>query len=125
MEPLRRAVFVIEPDLNLADALHDVLLSWGFQVATFATHGAAAVSAMLVDRVDLLVACIPTSDGDRNGAYLESIARRQAGGLPVVLMVTDPEIVEKSAPDRSVRLLKPFTCDELRGAMYKVGISFV
>jgi DNA-binding response OmpR family regulator len=125
MEPLHRAVFVVEPNFNLAGALHDVLLSWGFRVATFATHGAAAVSAILVDRVDLLVACVPASDGDRNGAYLESIARRQAGGLPIVLMVTDREIVERSAPDRSVRLLKPFTCDELRGAMYEAGISFV
>jgi CheY-like chemotaxis protein len=123
MEHVRKCAVVIEPDLGLADTLHDHLLVRGFHTATFATHGAAAASATMMERVDVLLACIPASDDDREGAYLEDARKRQEGDLPIVLMVADPGFAEPSAPRHAISIVKPFTTTQLSDAMDEAGVA--
>jgi hypothetical protein len=117
MQPPPMVAIVIEPDPVLADTIHDRLASWGYQVATFATHQGAAYASELVDRVDVLVASVPASDEDRSGSYLEEAAARQGHPMAVVLILSDPAADRSGVPKDAVAIMKPFTCEELRSAL--------
>jgi FixJ family two-component response regulator len=114
--------FVIELDLNLADALGEVLSSWGYQARTFSCHRQAAMAAEAFVRIDLLAACVPSADDDLQGAYLAAAAGRQGEPMAVVLMVSDAFAIE-GAPAGAVRLEKPSTCAELARALRAAGCA--
>src|ERR1700754_1028717 len=113
----QKVASVIEPDPLLADTLHDRLSSWGYRVARFATHRAAADAVTLIDCVDVLAATVPASDEDRPGAYLEIAASKQEQGMGVILMLSDPAADREGVPAQAVEILKPFTCEQLRDAL--------
>lgn len=113
---------VIEPDGNLAEALTDILASWGFHATAFATHGAALDHAAGLNFIDLLAACVPASDDDRAGAYLADARSRQGGLLSTVLMLSDHSAADGHQPPHAVEVLKPFIPTELRTAIKNAGV---
>ncbi|KJV33825.1 response regulator transcription factor [Luteibacter yeojuensis] len=118
-----RTAIVVEPDHNLAHALEDILRSWHFDVALFTTHRAAMHHAETTPHTELLAACIPASDDDRDGAYLEAARERQGGTLATVLMLSDPYAADGTEPAGAVPIIKPFTRDEFRAAMAQAGVT--
>jgi hypothetical protein len=112
---------VIEPDGNLAAALADILESWGLHTAAFATHAAAATYATGRGSISLLAACVPTSDDDREGAYLAEARAGQGGLLPTVLMLSDNIGADGREPGSAVSVSKPFTSGEFRSAVAEAG----
>jgi hypothetical protein len=113
-----RAV-VIEPNLALADSIHDMLLSLGFEVATFATHGAAAASATMIDYVDLVAAAMPASRDDIEGAFLEEARVVQGRAMALVLLLDSTYQVCGSAPPGAISLIKPFTFNQMHEAVVR------
>lgn len=125
MHSLRRVAIVFEPDLILADTLHDLLCAQEFQVASFVTHSAAARSASVIEQIDLVIAGIPTSDEDHQCASLAEAAVRQNGALPTVLMLRDPSTDCPIAPAHAIRLPKPFTVGQFKRAVGRSAVSLV
>lgn len=117
MHILHPTAIVIEPDLVAADALSNVLTSWGFTVGIFSSHAEAADAAAAARRIDLLVAGTAGTSEDQPGWYLSAARARQQDQLPTVLIVPEPGALWPAAPSGAVRLVKPFTHDELLGSV--------
>lgn len=107
-----KSAIVIEPNRLLAGTLDDFLRGQGFDVMLCTTHKGAAEAARASGHTDLLAACIPASDDDRDGAYLDEVRGRQSGRLPTVLMLSDPDAADGTEPPDAVRLIKPFSKDQ-------------
>lgn len=112
-----KSAIVIEPDRLLAGVIDDFLRGQGFDVLLCTTHQGAARAAGAARNTDLLAACVPASDDDRDGAYLHEVRGRQSGRLPTVLMLSDPEAADGTEPADAVRLIKPFSKDEFLRAV--------
>ncbi|HET6432194.1 hypothetical protein [Dyella sp.] len=118
MPGLRRngVAVVIEPQQDLAGALHDMLAGFGYHCVAAATHAGAARLAADFAQIHLLAACVPAPDESQAGIYLEDAAKRSPH-MAVVLMLNDPLEVAPRAPAHSVRLSKPFSRESFTRAL--------
>jgi DNA-binding response OmpR family regulator len=107
---------VIEPSPALADTVADALVFRKFEVIVSTTHLGAAKLASTRHRVDFLAAAVPAPGEDRSGAYL-SDARARSPELAVVIMLADPDEDISGAPPSAVRLVKPFSRQDLDRAV--------
>lgn len=107
---------VIEPSPSLADTIQDCLGRRGFEVLIAATHLGAAQLVLERARVDFLVAAVPAPGEDLTGAYLAD-ALSLNPGMGVIVMLSDPAETAAEAPPSAVHLIKPFSRDELDGAV--------
>jgi hypothetical protein len=92
---------------DMVQMLCDTLNSFGYHAISAPTHAKAAERALAYDRIDLLVACVPAPDESRAGIYLEEASRRNSH-MAVLLMLADPLEQPTGAPERAVRIVKPF-----------------
>lgn len=115
-EQLPPIAVVIEPHAVLADTVADALRRRGHEVLVAATHTGGAKAVIAAAQVDFLVAAVPAPGEDRNGAFLRD-ARQHNPALRTVVMLSDPEEDAKGAPVGSIKLVKPFTLDELELAI--------
>lgn len=109
---------IIEPRAMLADTVADALRVRGYDVFVAATHSGGARAVLANAQVDLLVAAIPAAGEDRSGSYLAD-ARARNPALKTVVMLSDPEEDATDAPVGAIRLLKPFTVEQLEEALDK------
>lgn len=114
--PRRMFAVVIEPSASLAQTVADVLGQRGYETATASTHASAANQVEKFDTVDFLVAAVPAPGEDHAGAYLEE-ARKKNASMSVVIMLSDPNEPTDDAPANAVRVVKPFSLDELNAAI--------
>ncbi|KAG9613507.1 hypothetical protein KCV01_g1162, partial [Aureobasidium melanogenum] len=114
--PLLPIALVIEPRSILADTVADVLRKRGFDVFVASTHSGGAKAAIAQAYVDVLVAAVPAPGEDRSGAYLAE-ARERNPQLKTVIMLSDPEEDATDAPLGAIKLIKPFTVEELEEAL--------
>lgn len=107
---------VIEPRPMLADTVADALRTRGYEVLVASTHSGGAKTVLADAQVDFLVAAIPAPGEDRSGAYLADV-RAQNPAMKTVVMLSDPEEDASEAPIGAIKLVKPFTVDELNEAL--------
>ncbi|UPG96569.1 hypothetical protein [Luteibacter aegosomatissinici] len=107
---------VIEPSTALAQTVAEVLGQRGFETLTASTHAGGARQVEQVARVDFLAAAVPAPGEDHAGAYLEE-AQKKNPGMNVVVMLSDPDEPADDAPKGAVRIIKPFSRDELMAAV--------
>jgi DNA-binding response OmpR family regulator len=107
---------VIEPRAMLADTVADALRRRGYEVLVAATHSGGSKAVLADAQVDFLVAAIPAPGEDRSGAYLAD-ARDRNPNLKTVVMLSDPHEDATDAPLGAIKLVKPFTVDELEDAL--------
>jgi DNA-binding response OmpR family regulator len=107
---------IIEPRAMLADTVADALRIRGYEVLVAATHSGGAKAIIADAQVDLLVAAIPAVGESRTGAYLAD-ARARNPALKTVVMLSDPDEDVADAPVGAVKLIKPFTIEELEQAL--------
>lgn len=107
---------VIEPGATLADTVADALRRRGYDVFVAATHSSGAKAIVADARVDFLVAAIPAPGEDRSGAYLAE-ARVRNPHLKTVIMLSDPDEDATDAPLGAIKLVKPFTVEELEDTL--------
>lgn len=103
----RKGVAIVIETGDLVQTLCDFLQSFGYQPISAPTHALAAERALAHDEVALLVAAVPAPDESRAGIYLEEAALRNEF-IAVVLMLNDPLEQSPGAPERSVKIVKPF-----------------
>ena len=103
----RKGVAIVIETGDLVQTLCDFLRSFGYQAISAPTHALAAVRALAHDAVSLLVAAVPTPDESLAGIYLEQAAMRHKS-IAVVLMHSDPLEQSPGAPERAVKIVKPF-----------------
>lgn len=103
----RQGVAVVIEVGELAQMLCDTLQSFGYRTVSAPTHALAAERALAHERIDLLAACVPAPDESHAGIYLEEAARRNVH-MAVLLMLADPLEPSPDAPDRAVKIIKPF-----------------
>jgi len=114
--PRQLLAVVIEPSLPLAQAVSDVLRQRGYETLTSPTHAGAARQVEQRERVDVLVAAVPAPGEEHKGAYLEE-ARGKNGSMSIVIMLSDPNESLDDAPADALRLIKPFSRQELTDAI--------
>lgn len=107
---------VIEPRATLADTVADALRQRGYEVFVAATHSGGAKAIVADAQVDFLVAAIPAPGEDRSGAYLAE-ARVRNPHLKTVIMLSDPDEDATDAPLGAIKLVKPFTVEELEDTL--------
>ncbi|HEY4091664.1 MAG TPA: hypothetical protein VGN46_09130 [Luteibacter sp.] len=107
---------VIEPSTALAQTVAEVLGQRGFETLTASTHAGAARQVEQITCVDFLAAAVPAPGEDHAGAYLEEAQKKNAG-MKVVVMLSDPDEPADDAPKGAVRIIKPFSRDELMAAV--------
>ncbi|MDY1547708.1 hypothetical protein [Luteibacter sahnii] len=107
---------IIEPRATLADTVADALRKRGYEVFVAQTHSGATRAALDHAQVDFLVAAVPAPGEDRSGAYLQ-VARESNPSLRTIVMLSDPDEDASDAPIGAIKLLKPFTIDELDAAI--------
>jgi DNA-binding response OmpR family regulator len=107
---------VIEPSDALAQTVAEVLRQHGFETLTASTHAGGARQVEKIPRVDFLAAAVPAPGEDRVGAYLEA-ARTKNSAMGVLVMLSDPNESFDDAPRDAVRIIKPFSREELRAAI--------
>lgn len=118
MDTFRREgiAVVVEARKDLAEMVCDLLTSYGYLAISAPTHTEAANRAIEHQKVTLLAASVPAPDESRAGIYLEDAAR-QSPRMAVVLMLNDPLEEANDAPRQSVRIVKPFSREELMAAI--------
>ncbi len=116
MDPVQRIAIVIEPEPLLADLIAEALRRLGYDVATAATHVGGAVLAATYGRVDFGVVAVPAPGEDRSGSYLVE-ARKANVSMGMVVILSDPEDIANEVPRSAVRIVKPFSFDELKRAV--------
>ncbi|UPG88245.1 hypothetical protein L2Y96_12525 [Luteibacter aegosomaticola] len=114
--PRQLLAVVIEPSSALAQTVAEVLGQRGFETLTASTHAGGARQVEQVARVDFLAAAVPAPGEGHAGAYLEE-ARRKNASMKVVVMLSDPDEPVDDAPRGAVRIIKPFSRDELMAAV--------
>lgn len=107
---------VIEPRPMLADTVADALRTRGYEVLVASTHSGGAKAVLADAQVAFLVAAIPAPGEDRSGAYLADV-RAKNPQMKTVVMLSDPEEDASEAPIGAIKLVKPFTIDELNEAL--------
>jgi DNA-binding response OmpR family regulator len=114
MDTFQRAgiAVVIEFRKDLADTVCDLLTSYGYLSIAAPTHAEAAQRAVDHHKVTLLAASVPAPDENRAGIYLAEASRKNPG-MAVVLMLSDPLEAAEDAPQQSIRIVKPFSREEL------------
>lgn len=112
----QKLAVVIEPRDALAQTVAEVLRQRGFEVLTASTHAGGARQVEHVARVDFLAAAVPAPGEDHAGAYLEA-AREKNHAMAVVVMLSDPCEPADDAPTGAVPIIKPFSRNELIGAI--------
>ncbi|URX62077.1 hypothetical protein KR767_18835 [Luteibacter anthropi] len=100
----------------LADTVADALRKRGYGVLVASTHAGGAKAVLAEAQVDFLVAAIPAPGEDRTGAYLKE-ARKKNPSMRTVVMLSDPEEDMSDAPMGAIKLVKPFTTNELDRAL--------
>lgn len=103
----RKGVAIVIESGDLVLTLCDFLESFGYQPISAPTHALAAERALAHHEIALLVAAVPAPDESRAGIYLEEAAKRNLS-IAVVLMLSDPLEQSPGAPERAVRIVKPF-----------------
>lgn len=103
----RKGVAIVIEAGELVQTICDFLQSFGYQTISAPTHALAAERAMEHEKVSLLAAAVPAPDESRAGIYLEEAAKRSSG-IAVVLMLSDPLEQSPGAPERAVKIIKPF-----------------
>jgi hypothetical protein len=103
----RKGVAIVIETGDLVQTLCDFLLSFGYQPISAPNHALAAERALAHDKVSLLVAAVPAPDESLAGIYLEDAAKRHQS-IAVVLMLSDPLEQSPGAPERAVKIVKPF-----------------
>lgn len=103
---------VIEPRATVADTVAECLRARGYDVLVAATHIGAASSVIERHHVDFLAAAVPAPGKDRSGAYLAE-ARVKNPGMAIVVMLSDPNEPTEDAPLTAIRLVKPFSRNDL------------
>lgn len=108
MSEFQRQGFAVVIEVGeLAQLLCDTLHSFGYRTLSAPTHALAAERALAYQAIDLLAACVPAPDETRAGIYLEEAAMRNRH-MAVLLMLSDPLEQSLDAPDRAVKIVKPF-----------------
>lgn len=107
---------VIEPRVDLANAVCDLLRGFGYITISAPTHAEAAARAKLVAAVHLLAATVPAPDESRSGIYLEE-ATKNHPTMAIVLMLSDDLEKPKGEPPQAVKIVKPFGRKELIAAI--------
>lgn len=107
---------VIEPSDALAQTVAEVLRQHGFETLTASTHAGGARQVEKIPRVDFLAAAVPAPGEDHGGAYLEA-ARTKNDAMGVLVMLSDPNEPLDDAPRDAIRIIKPFSRDELRAGV--------
>lgn len=103
----RKGVAIVIEAGDLVQTICDFLQSFGYQPISAPTHALAAERALLHDEISLLAAAVPAPDESRAGIYLEEAAKRN-DCIAVVLMLSDPLEQSPGAPERAVKIVKPF-----------------
>ena len=103
----RKGVAIVIEAGDLVLTLCDFLRSFGYQPVSAPTHALAAERALAHDEFALLVAAVPAPDESRAGIYLEEAAMRNQS-IAVVLMLSDTLELSPGAPQRAVKIVKPF-----------------
>lgn len=116
MQVLPPIAVVIEPRAVLADTVADALRQRGYEVYVASTHSGGAKAVIADAQVDFLIAAVPAPGEDRSGAYLAD-ARARNTALKTVVMLSDPLEDATDAPLGAIKLLKPFTVEELEDAI--------
>ncbi|MEX1826859.1 hypothetical protein [Luteibacter sp. CQ10] len=111
---------VIEPRPTLADTVADALRRRGYEVLVASTHTGGAKAVLADAQVDFLVAAVPAPGEDRSGAYLAA-ARERHPPMKTVVMLSDPDEDAKDAPLGAIKLVKPFTLDQLEDALTRAA----
>jgi CheY-like chemotaxis protein len=122
--PHQLLAVVIEPSLPLAQAVADVLRQRGYETLTASTHAGAARQVEQLARVDVLVAAVPAPGEEHAGAYIEE-ARGKNRSMSIVIMLSDPNEPLDDAPADALRLIKPFSRQELTDAIDRATGSHV
>lgn len=103
----RKGVAIVIESGELAQTICDFLESFGYETISAPTHALAAERALQHDQIALLAAAVPAPDESRAGIYLEEAAKRNRH-IAVVLMLSDPLEQSPGAPERAVKIVKPF-----------------
>lgn len=103
----RKGVAIVIETGDLVQTICDFLRSFGYQPISAPTHALAAERALAHHEVSLLVAAVPAPDESRAGIYLEEAAKRNES-IAVVLMLNDTLEQSLGAPERAVKIVKPF-----------------
>lgn len=106
----RKGVAIVIETGDLVQTICDFLQSFGYLPISAPTHALAAERALDHDEISLLVAAVPAPDESRAGIYLEEAAKRSQS-IAVVLMLSDPLEQSPGAPERAVKIVKPFGQD--------------
>lgn len=103
----RKGVAIVIETGDLVQTICDFLRSFGYEPISAPTHALAAERALFHHAISLLVASVPAPDESRAGIYIEEAAKRHSA-IAVVLMLSDPLEQSPGAPDRAVKIVKPF-----------------
>jgi CheY-like chemotaxis protein len=104
-------VLLVTADPNLRAAGTRVLEAAGYTVRTAAHSGHATLAGLTGGRIDILATDLDL--GDMPGTALASRLRRQHPALRTIFFADGPE----NGPLGPDRLMRPFTRDELLGAI--------
>lgn len=103
----RKGIAVVIETGELMQTICELLESFGYQAISAPTHALAAERALTHHEISLLTAAVPAPDESRAGVYLEEAAKRSEN-IAVVLMLSDSLEQSPGAPERSVKIIKPF-----------------